>query len=172
MKTDICRTFDPYMKDICHRQTIMSWEIILSDGSSIWGDYERPGYMSCWDRVKLFFASNTDVKALEIKLYMFGAPTHTFFLDEDGLDGFSISRGIAKEQFMDGSFKDYQFLVVSLLRPEADNIDVKKFVWPFNEFEKSQSIRLPTGDNVSEMVFQNESEKFKKVQKHINGTAV
>lgn len=48
MKNGVCTTFDPYMKDICHRQTVMSWEIVLDSGISIWGDYERPGYAPCW----------------------------------------------------------------------------------------------------------------------------
>jgi len=173
MKNGVCLEFDSYMKDICHRQTVMSWEIKLSNGKSIWGDYERPDYKNCWERVKFFFRSNPEIKATEIKLYMFGAPTHTFFSEEeDGLDGFSISRGAAKEQFMDGSSKDYQFLVVSLLRTNSDKIDVKKFVWPFNEFDSGQSVREITKDNIEEMIFQNGSEKFQKVQKHINGTAV
>jgi len=51
-------------------------------------------------------------------------------------------------------------------------IDVKKFVWPYNEFEQGQTIRLPTKDNVSEMIFQHDSEKFKKVQEYINGAGV
>jgi len=173
MKTDVCQKWDAYMTDACHRKLIMSWQILLNNGDSIFGDYDRPGYAPCWERVKKFFLENPDIKATSISVYMFGAPRHIFFDDEIfGVDGFSISRGVAKEQFMDGDSVDYQFLVVSQMDSLGKKIDVKKFVWPYNEFEQGQAVRFPTKDNVSEMIFQHDSEKFKKVQEYINGAGV
>jgi len=173
MKTDVCQQWDSYMTDTCHRKLMMSWEIHLNNKERIFGDYDRPGYAPCWERVKKFFAENPDIKAHSINVYMFGAPMHAFFDDEIfGLDGFSISRGIAKEQFMDGASKDYQFLVVSQMDYSGKKIDVKKFVWPYNEFEQGQATRLPTKENVKEMIFQNGSEKLQKVQEYLNGAAV
>lgn len=173
MKTDVCQKWDAYMTDACHRKLMMSWEMYLDNGDRIFGDYDRPGYAPCWERVKKFFAENPDVKAMGISVYMFGAPRHTFFEDEIfGLDGFSISRGIAKEQFMDGDSVDYQFIVVSKMDYSGKKIDVKKFVWPYNEFEQGQTVRITTKDNVSEMIFQHGSEKFKKVQEYLNGAGV
>lgn len=172
MNDQVCTKFDGYMRDLCFNKINMSWSAIMQNGVTIYGDYERPGYEKCWDRF-VKYCRNNNVLPTKIKLYMFGAPELVFFEDESGLDGISICRGAAKEQTMDGSvIRDFQFLSVSLLSPEADYIDVRKFVWPENNFEEFESTRLPTKNNIEYMVFRDGSEKLQKVQKHIYGTAL
>lgn len=106
---------------------------------------------------------------------MFGAPTKVFFEDENGLDGLLVMRGMAKDQAMDGSHnQSFQTLTVSLLRDDCSLIDVAKYTWPFNEFEKDKDVRILTQENLKNMIFKNGSEKLKheNVQELINGTTV
>ena len=106
---------------------------------------------------------------------MFGAPAKVFFENEQGLDGVSVMRGIAKDQAMDGSHStSFQTLTVCLLKDDCSGVDVAKYSWPYNEFEKYRSVRSVTEDNIKYMIFKNESEKIKhpEVQKHINKAAL
>ena len=105
----------------------------------------------------------------------FGAPAKVFFEDPNGLDGLAVMRGIAKDQAMDGSHStSFQTLTVCLLRDDCSAIDVAKYTWPYNQFEKDKSVRSVTEDNVKYMIFKNESEKIKhpEVQKYINQPAL
>jgi hypothetical protein len=173
VKKEVCTTFDPYMKKICHNDLVMSWSCELSDGTVVYGDYDRPEYESCWERFKNHCSENKLIPT-KISVYMFGAPKYIFFEDPSGLDGVSISRGVAREQSMSGDSRDFQFLTVSLLAEECDNIDVRKFVWPKNEFEESESKRLVTKKNIENMIFKHDSEKIKhpEIQKYFNRAAV
>jgi hypothetical protein len=101
---------------------------------------------------------------------MFGQPQHVFWEDENGLDGFSILRGVARDQSM-GNFRDFQFLSVSKLSKNCDYIAVKKFIWPLgNEIEPLQENRNLTLKNVEQLIFKYDSEKIKhpEVQKYLN----
>ena len=101
---------------------------------------------------------------------MFGMPEAVFFEDENGLDGLSICRGSAREQSMSGLSKDFKFLTVSLLDEGCDYIDVRKFVWPENDYEQLESKRLLTRNNIKQMVFKSDSKKInnEKVFKHLD----
>ena len=106
---------------------------------------------------------------------MFGAPAKVFFEDPKGLDGLAVMRGIAKDQAMDGSHStSFQTLTVCLLKDDCSAVDVAKYTWPYNQFEKAKSERSVTEDNVKYMIFKNDSEKTKhpEVQKYINEAAV
>ena len=167
----ICTIFDGYMADLCHNQLMISWQITLTDGTIVYGDYDRPDFENSWTRLKNYCKLN-DVVPSKVELYMFGAEHKVFFENPDGLDGIAVMRGIAKEQSMDGSHaQSFQTLTVMLLDEECDHIDVAKYTWPENKFEEKESRRLLTYKNLENMIFKNGSEKFKnpKVQKHING---
>tara|TARA_R110000824_G_scaffold9932_13_gene44155 strand:+ start:1126 stop:1635 length:510 start_codon:yes stop_codon:yes gene_type:complete len=166
----ICTTFDGYMTNLCHNELMISWKITLTSGKVVFGDYDRPGHDNAWHRLKKHCEEN-DVVPKKVELYMFGAEHKVFFEDENGLDGIAVMRGIAKEQTMDGSHsQSYQTLTVLYLRDSCDYIDVAKYTWPNNEFEQKESIRLLSCQNLENMIFKNESEKFKnsKVQKHLH----
>jgi len=167
----ICTTFDGYMTNLCHNELMISWKITLTDGTVVYGDYDRPGYENSWIRLKEHCETN-ELLPTKVELYMFGAEHKVFFEDPNGLDGIAVMRGIAKEQSMDGSHaQSYQTLTVLHLRDSCDCIDVAKYTWPENEFEQKESVRLLSCKNLRNMIFKNESEKRKhpEVQKHIDG---
>lgn len=170
MKTEVCKSFDPYMRAMTHNSVTMSWQAIMQDGSSIWGDYERPGYDKCWNRFKIYCKENK-VVPVKVQLYMLGMQEHVFFEDPNGLDGISIMRGCSRDQGMDGSFKDFQFLSVSLLRDTCDYVDVRKFVWPETDLEPLTELRVVAAKSLEQMVFKHDSEKAKhpEVQKYLDG---
>jgi len=170
----ICTTRDGYMKRLIKSELMISWKITLNDGTIVYGDYDRPELPNPWLRLKDHCAEN-NVLPIRVELHMFGAPKKIFFEDEEGLDGLLVMRGLAKDQAMDGSHsQSFQMLTVSLLREDCSAVDVAKYTWPFNEFEKDREVREVTEENLKNMIFKNESEKLKhpKVQELINGTAV
>lgn len=170
----ICKTRDGYMRKLITTDLMISWKITLTDGTIVYGDYDRPGLDNPWFRLKDYCKEN-DVIPKSVELHMFGAPKKVFFESEDGLDGLLVMRGMAKDQSMDGSHsQSFQTLTVSLLRDDCSMIDVAKYTWPFNEFEKDRDVRVLTEENLKNMIFKNGSEKLKhpKVQELINGTAV
>ena len=173
MNTEVCKTFDAYMRYMTHNEITMSWKAEMLDGSVIWGDYERPGYEKCWERFKMYCEDNK-TSPTSIKLYMFGMPEYTFFEDPEGLDGFSIMRGCSRDQSLDGSHQDFQFLSVSLLRPECDKVDVRKFIWPETDLEPEKETREVVEQSINQMIFKHDSKKIKhaKIQEYINGAAV
>ena len=173
MKWDICTSPDSYFTNACHNDLMMSWTATLTDGTVVYGDYDRPGFEKCWFRLKRHCEENKVVPS-KVQLYMFGAPQHVFFEDPNGLDGLTIFRGSAREQSMSGGSRDFQFLSVCLLRDGCDYIDVRKFVWPQNEFEQAESSRLVTTKNIENMIFKHDSEKIKhpEIQKHFDGSAL
>ena len=170
----LCTKFDTYMTNLCHNELVMSWQITLTDGTIVYGDYDRADLDNPWDRLKAHCKEH-DVVPAKVQLYMFGAQQKVFFEDENGLDGISIVRGSARDQAIDGSTsKSYQTLTVSLLREDCSTIDVAKYVWPHNEFEQPFATRNLTPDNLTKMIFKNGSQKrnHPQVQKYLNGTAV
>ena len=170
----LCTQFDAYMKNLCHNDLIMSWQITLTNGAIVYGDYDRGGLDNPWDRLKTHCKEH-DVLPAKVQLYMFGAQQKVFFEDENGLDGISIVRGSAKDQAIDGSFsRSYQTLTVSLLQEDCSAIDVSKYVWPYNEFEKPFATRELSEDNLKRMIFKNGSQKrnHPKVQKYLDRAAV
>ena len=170
----LCTKFDSYMKNLCHNDLVMSWQITLTDGTVVYGDYEREGVDNPWIRLTEHCKQH-DVLPAKVQLYMFGAQQKVFFEDERGLDGISIVRGSAKDQAIDGSFsQSYQTLTVSLLKEDCSGIDVSKYVWPHNEFEKPFSTRGLSKENLKKMIFKNGSQKrnHPKVQEYLNGSTV
>ena len=128
----ICTEFDGYMKQLCHEQLMISWVITLTDGVVVYGDYERPQFENPWIRLREHCEKH-DVLPSKVELYMFGAEHKVFFEDENGLDGLFIMRGVAKDQAMDGSHsQSFQTLTVGLLRDDCEHIDVAKYTWPHN----------------------------------------
>ena len=170
----ICTNFDGYMRKLCHEDLMISWQITLTDGTVVYGDYDRPDHENPWDRLTRH-CSKHNVVPSKVELYMFGAEHKVFFEDPNGLDGLVIFRGIAKEQTMDGNHsRSFQTLTVLLLRDSCDYIDVSKYTWPNNEFEKKESVRGLSAKNLENMIFKNESEKFKnkEVQKYLDLAAM
>ena len=170
----ICTVRDGYMRKLVNTDLMISWKITLSDGTLVYGDYERPGLDNPWIGLKKHCGEN-NIAITKVELYMFGAPQKVFFEDENGLDGILIMRGAAKDQTMDGSYSEsFQTLTVSLLRDDCSAIDVVKYTWPFNEIEKDKDVRVLTEQNLTNMIFKNESEKLKhpKVQELIHGATV
>ncbi len=173
IKHDICTSLDPFMRKQLVEDLSISWSGTLSNGVSVYGDYERPGHAPCWERVQKYCKDN-ECCFTKISLRMFGMPEVAFFEDENGLDGLSVCRGAAREQSMVGSFRDFQFLSVSLLDQECDYVEVRKFVWPLNDYEQLESKRLLTFNNIKQLVFKHESKKLKneKVYKHFDRTGL
>ena len=170
--TDICTQFDGYMTDLCHNKLVMSWIATLTDGTKVYGDYERPDTKNPWNRLASHCKTH-NVVPCKVELYMFGAEHVVFFEDPKGLDGISIFRGVAREQSMDGhQTRSFQTLTVSLLDDSCDYINVAKYIWPHNDFEQRDGKRILSRENLKYMIFKNDSEKIKhpNVQKHINGT--
>ena len=170
----ICTNFDGYMTQLWHHNLMISWKITLTDGTVVFGDYERPGHQNPWQRLRDHCEKN-DILPKKVELYMFGAQHEVFFENEDGLDGIAVMRGMAKEQTMDGSHsQSYQTLTVLFLHDSCDYIDVAKYTWPINELEQKVSTRKLTTENLENMIFKNGSEKLKnaKVQEHLNGSRV
>ena len=170
----ICTKRDGYMRRLTMEDLMISWIAVLSDGTRVYGDYDRSGFDNPWIRLKNHCKENDDF-ITKIELHMFGAPAKIFFEDPNGLDGLAVMRGIAKDQAMDGSHStSFQTLTVCLLKDDCSAIDVAKYTWPYNQFEKDKSVRSITEDNVKYMIFKNDSEKIKhpKVQEHINQPAL
>jgi len=167
----ICKTKDGYMKKLMRTDLMISWKINLTDGTTVYGDYDRPNCTNPWTRLKDYCQTN-DVVPVSVQLQMFGAPKEIFFEDPDGLDGLLVMRGIAKDQAMDGSHsQSFQTMTVSLLRDDCSCIDVSKYTWPINDFEQKRTTRNLTKDNLKMMIFKNDSEKLKnnKVQELLYG---
>ena len=167
----ICTTIDSFFEKACYTDLMISWQITLTDDTIIYGDYDRPGFDNPWKRLKQHCEKN-EVYPAKVELHMFGAEHKVFFEDENGLDGLFVMRGIAKDQAMDGSHsQSFQTLTVGLLRDDCSCIDISKYTWPFNNFEKKIATRVLTTENLKDMIFKNGSEKRKhsEVQKLING---
>ena len=166
----ICTSFDGYMKRLCHEELMISWVITLTDGTTVYGDYERPGVDNPWIRLREH-CEQYDVVPRKVELYMFGAEHKVFFEDENGLDGLFVMRGVAKDQAMDGSHsQSFQILTVGLLRDDCEYIDVSKYTWPHNNFEQKESVRGLSVKNLEQMIFKNGSRKkeHKEIQKYLN----
>ena len=48
----LCTKFDGYMKQLCHDELMISWQITLTDETVVYGDYEREGFENPWIRLK------------------------------------------------------------------------------------------------------------------------
>lgn len=169
----ICTTLDPYIKQKIKELEIL-WCATLSDGTTVYSDYERPELDNPWNRLKRHCADN-NLFVTKIEVIMFGAERHVIFEDEQGLDGFFIVRGASRDMNMEtGEGPSYKQLAVGLLRESEDIIDVKKYCWPQNEFEQFEQTRLLTEHNAKLMIFKNGSTKKTRqsVQVALNGASV
>jgi hypothetical protein len=162
------------MRKLIMEDLMISWIVTLSDEQRVYGDYDRVGFKNPWNRLSSYCKEH-GVFPVKIELHMFGAPAKVFFEDPNGLDGLAVMRGIAKDQAMDGSHStSFQTLTVCLLKDDCSGVDVAKYTWPYNQFEKAKSVRSVTEDNVKYMIFKNDSQKIKhpEVQKYINKATV
>lgn len=167
----ICTAIDGYMEQLCYTELMISWQITLNDGTKVYGDYDRPGFDNPWNRLKRH-CRDSNLYPIKVELHMFGAPHEVFFEDENGLDGIFVMRGMAKDQAMDGSHsQSFQTITVGVLRDDCSCIDVAKYTWPISQFEKRNSTRVLTTENLQAMIFKNGSKKREhpEVQKLING---
>ena len=170
----ICKTRDGYMKKLIQTDLMISWKITLTDGTTVYGDYDRPNCENPWSRLKDYCEQNKVVPK-KVELHMFGAPKEVFFENENGLDGILVMRGMAKDQAMDGSHsQSFQTMTVSLLRGDCSKIDVAKYTWPINDFEKKRQVRNLTEDNLKLMIFKHDSKKLEhpKVQELLYGATM
>ena len=170
----ICTKEDSYIYNLCHVELMISWEVVLTDGTSVFGDYDRPGMSNPWTRLTEHCHAN-DVYPAKIKLYMFGAEPKVFFEDPNGLDGIVIMRGVGKDQAMEGGHsRSFQTLTVMHLRDDCSVVDVSKYTWPHNDFEQKESERILTTENLQNMIFKNDSEKRQriKVKRLLDGSIV
>ena len=165
---------DQFIKSSIKKLELL-WKATLSDGTTVYSDYERPDVPHVWERLK----EHCKLKNLcvtKIEIIMFGANVQTVFENPDGLDGFFIVRGTGKDLNLnsDSEGMSYKHLAVGLLRDNEDIIDVRKYCWPQNEFEQFEQTRSLTPDNAKLMIFKNESEKKNResVQIAINGAVV
>jgi len=170
----ICTTRDGYFRKLINTDIMISWKIVLTDDTIVYGDYDRPGMDNPWNRLKKHCEEN-NVIPKRIKLHMFGAERKIFFEDESGLDGVFVLRGVAKDQAMDGGHsQSFQTLTAGLLRDDCSCIDISKYTWPHNNFEQKESTRLLTSENLNYMIFKNGSKKLEhpEVQKHLDWSSV
>jgi hypothetical protein len=170
----ICTKKDGYLRKLINSDLMISWMATLSSGLTVFGDYDRPEMDNPWYRLRDYCKETGDT-INKIELYMFGAESMVFFEDQNGLDGIFVMRGIAKDQAMDGSHsRSFQTLTVGVLSEDCSYVDVAKYTWPHNDFEKGSSRRVLTEENLKYMIFKNGSKKLEhpEVQKHLNGTAV
>ena len=77
----LCTEFDGYMKNLCHNELMISWQITLTNGTVVYGDYEREGFDNPWTRLKEYCNKN-NVLPVKVQLYMFGARQEIFFENE------------------------------------------------------------------------------------------
>ena len=89
----ICKQRDGYMRSLIVDQLMISWITTLSDGTRVYGDYDRPGMKNPWTRL-INHCKENNVFPTKVELHMFGAPTKVFFDDPNGLDGLAVMRGI------------------------------------------------------------------------------
>lgn len=159
---EITTSIDSYMKGLI-RQLEMLWAVTLSNGVTIYSDYERYDG-SPWERM-VKFCRSTNSFPVQVKSIMFGAPETIMFEDKNGLNGLFIKRGCIKDIDIDndgtGTSISYKKLVTGLYDPSTNKINVKKFCWPENEIEPSTEVRLMTLDNIESMYFIDEQEKDK-----------
>ena len=76
--THLCTNFDGHMKKLCHEDLMISWQITLTEGTIVFGDYERAELDNPWNRLK-FYCERYDVLPSKVELYMFGAQHKVFF---------------------------------------------------------------------------------------------
>lgn len=69
----ICTTRDGYLKSLIQSDLMISWKIILTDGTIVYGDYDRPGFENPWFRLKEY-CKEKNVVPKSVELHMFGAP--------------------------------------------------------------------------------------------------
>ena len=68
----ICTQRDSYFKKLISNDLMISWMATLVDGTTVYGDYDRPGMENPWIRLKNYCEeSNATIKKIE--LHMFGA---------------------------------------------------------------------------------------------------
>ena len=170
----ICTKRDQYMRDLINTDLMISWTADLSDGTTVYGDYDRPGFENPWIRLKKH-CSSENLYITKIQLLMLGADRHVFFEDENGLDGVYVMRGMAKEQTMAGDHsQSYQTMTVCCLRKDCSVFDVSKYTWPYNDFEQKVSTRQVTVQGLEHCIFKNDSAKLQneKLQEYLNGAGV
>lgn len=159
---EVTTQIDSYLKSLI-RQLEMLWSVTLSNGVTIYADYDRYE-KSPWERV-IDYCRFNNVFPVKVKSLMFGAPETVMMEDPNGLNGLFIKRGCIKDIDIASEGNEtsisYKKLIVGLYNPATNKIDVKKFCWPENEIEPLTETRLMTLDNIESMYFIDEQEKIR-----------
>jgi len=172
---NVCVEKDEYIRELI-RSTKMTWKITLTDGTIVWGDPDRynvngeePEDKKPWNRLREY-CNEKNLSVTKVQVICMGAPEDVLFEDPDGADGIFVKRGFSRSQDMEtGHSQAFQNLLVGVLNEEGNEIDVVKYSWPHNQFEDFEQKRIPTEENVSEMLFKVGSKKKEKVKELLNG---
>lgn len=184
---DLCFQEDEYIRELI-RKAEMLWKVTLSDGSVVWSDSNRyardesfteldengnkinvtkrvePYDKKPWIRLKKY-CMEKNLTVTKVQVIVIGAPEEVIWEDPNGADGIFVKRGFSRSQDMEtGHSQAYQNLIVGVLNEECDAIDVNMYSWPFNAFEECNQKRIPTAENVNDMLFKKGSEKWEKVK--------
>lgn len=160
-KFAICTTIDQHMKSLIRSVEIL-WRVTLNDGTVVHSDYYRPRFDEApWYRLKNH-CLKTSTFVTKVECIMLGIDPLVMFEDQNGLDGLFILRGSSKDITINDDGDPgiaYKHLIVGVLRPEGDIIDVRKFSWPENILEPFEQTRKLTIDNLKLMIFKDEQRR-------------
>ena len=62
----ICTHVDGYMHRLITQELMISWLITLTDGTKVYGDYERPDFENPWCRLKEYCKENQVLSLIHI----------------------------------------------------------------------------------------------------------
>ena len=172
-RTDmLCTKQDSYVHKLLMEDIEILWKCALTDGQTVWSDYDRPGETgSPWERL-MNFCEETGECVTKVQVLVFGAPQEVLFENDSGLDGLFVVRGVSKDINVDsGASNCFQHLTAGVLNDNLETVDVRKFSWPLCEFEAPVQTRKLTPENVNLMIFKDGSKKkqSKQVQVALNG---
>lgn len=169
----ICTEYNNYIKSLVKNREML-WCVTLNDNTKVYSDYYNPAYSENdlpWHRMCRYCEQN-NLFPYKVEVIMLGAPKIIMAENPLGLDGLFIKRGSSKDFLMEtGEGTSYKQLIVGVLDPAEDQINVTKFCWPYNEKESAHEIRKITPENAKLMFFKNDSKnkKRKSIQIALNG---
>jgi hypothetical protein len=166
---NICTQMDEHIYKLIHQDVSILWKCTLTDGTTVFSDYDRPGTdTNPWTRLKMY-CENRNLLIRRVQVIMLGAPEEVLFENENGFDGLFIMRGSAKDvNTGTGESQSFQSLTAGVLRDDGKHVDIRKFCWPENEFEQFVQMRRLTKENFSFMLFKNDSEKKRQAEIQIS----
>lgn len=157
----ICTSIDQHIKSLI-RTTEILWRVTLDDGLEVISDFHRPSLdVAPWHRLKNH-CKKMNKYITKVECLMLGIDPFVMFHHPDGLDGVLVLRGASKDMTINDDCSPgtaYKHLIVGVLRPECDIIDVRKFSWPENVLEPFEQTRLLTNDNFKLMIFRDDAKR-------------